>query len=84
MKAKKVQKFSVTARQVILYLGDVKEGEKHTFEPNGRYGAVTGTDATAIWEWGFVERVSTGLLCTKHEMQPGATRMLAIADAWAQ
>lgn len=44
---------------------------------------LTGTDATAIWEWGFVERVSTGLLCAKHEMQPEAARMLAIADAWA-
>lgn len=44
---------------------------------------LTGTDATAIWEWGLVERVSTGLLCVKHEMQPGAARMLAVADAWA-
>ncbi len=43
---------------------------------------LTGTDATAIWEWGLVERVSTGLLCVKHEMTNGA-RMLAIADAWA-
>jgi hypothetical protein len=30
--AKKVNKFSVTARQVILYLGDVKPGEVLTFE----------------------------------------------------
>ena len=44
---------------------------------------LTGTDATAIWEWGLVERVSTGLLCVKHEMQPEAARMLAVADAWA-
>ena len=44
---------------------------------------LTATDATAIWEWGLVERVSTGLLCVKHEMQPGAARMLAVADAWA-
>lgn len=44
---------------------------------------LTGTDATAIWEWGLVERVSTGLLCVKHGMQPGAARMLAVADAWA-
>ena len=45
---------------------------------------LTTTDATAIWEWGLVERVSTGLLCTKHEMQPEAARMLAVADSWAQ
>ena len=44
---------------------------------------VTGTDATAIWEWGLVERVSTGLLSTKHGIQPDAARMLAVADAWS-
>lgn len=43
----------------------------------------TGTDATAIWEWGFVERVSTGLLCVRHEMESAAT-MLAVADDWAE
>jgi hypothetical protein len=32
VKAKKIQKFSVTARQVTLYLGDVKEGDKLSFE----------------------------------------------------
>jgi hypothetical protein len=31
VKAKKVQKFSVTSRQVTLYLGDVKAGDKHSF-----------------------------------------------------
>jgi hypothetical protein len=31
VKAKKVQKFSVTQRQVTLYLGDVKAGDKHSF-----------------------------------------------------
>ena len=30
--AKKVEKFSVTARQVTLYLGDVKPGDVRTFE----------------------------------------------------
>ena len=30
--ARKVQRFSVTARQVILYIGDVKAGSEHTFE----------------------------------------------------
>lgn len=33
-------------------------------------GARTGLDATAIWEWGVVERVSTGLLCTTICLQP--------------
>src|SRR5262249_59406867 len=32
VKSKKIQKFSVTARQVTLYLGDVKEGDKLSFQ----------------------------------------------------
>jgi streptomycin 6-kinase len=39
-----------------------------------------GLDATAIWEWGVVERVSTGLLCTKIDEQPVGRQMLAAAD----
>jgi streptomycin 6-kinase len=40
----------------------------------------TGLDATAIWEWGVVERVSTGLLGTQVGLQPVARQMLAVAD----
>jgi len=43
-----------------------------------------GLDATAIWEWGVVERVSTGLLCTKVELQPVGREMLATADHVAE
>lgn len=42
--------------------------------------AHTGLDATAIWEWGVVERVSTGLLCTSIEFQPVGREMLAAAE----
>ncbi len=42
-----------------------------------------GLDATAIWEWGVVERVSTGLLGLQIGMQPVAGQMLAAADAIA-
>jgi len=42
--------------------------------------AQSGLDATAIWEWGVVERVSTGLLCTKVDLQPVGRQMLATAD----
>lgn len=42
--------------------------------------ARTGLDETAIWEWGVVERVSTGLLGTKDGLQPSARQMLAAAD----
>jgi streptomycin 6-kinase len=39
-----------------------------------------GLDETAIWEWGVVERVSTGLLLTKIGLQPVGSQMLAAAD----
>jgi streptomycin 6-kinase len=40
----------------------------------------TGLDTTAIWEWGVVERVSTGLVCTSVDLQPDGRQMLAAAD----
>ncbi len=42
--------------------------------------ARTGLDATAIWEWGVVERVSTGLSCVRIGIQPSAREMLAVAE----
>jgi streptomycin 6-kinase len=42
--------------------------------------ARSGLDATAIWEWGVIERVSTGLLLTQIDLQPVARQMLAAAD----
>jgi len=43
----------------------------------------TGLDLTSIWEWGVVERVSTGLLGTKVGLQPVARQMLTVADRLA-
>lgn len=43
----------------------------------------TGLDAAAIWEWGAVERVSTGLFATQIGLQPVGRQMLATADAVA-
>jgi len=40
----------------------------------------TGLDATAIWEWGVVERVSTGLLGLRIGLEPVASQMLEVAD----
>ncbi|HEY1625554.1 MAG TPA: aminoglycoside phosphotransferase family protein [Streptosporangiaceae bacterium] len=40
----------------------------------------TGLNATAIWEWGVTERVSTGLLATRVGLQPVGAQMLAAAD----
>ena len=46
--------------------------------------ARSGLDERAIWEWGVVERVSTGLLCVLDDLQPAATEMLAVADEIAE
>jgi len=43
----------------------------------------TGLDEAAIWEWGAVERVSTGLLGTRVGLQPVARHMLEAADRLA-
>ncbi len=45
--------------------------------------ARTGCDATAIWEWGVLERVSTGLLATQLDLQPAGRHMLATAETLA-
>jgi streptomycin 6-kinase len=45
--------------------------------------ARTGCDPTAIWEWGVIERVSTGLLATAIGLQPVGSDMLAAADVIA-
>jgi streptomycin 6-kinase len=45
-----------------------------------RLAAETGLAAEAIWEWGVVERVSTGLIGTRVGLQPVARQMLAAAD----
>ena len=40
----------------------------------------TGLDATAAWEWGAVERVSSGLTCYRLEMQAEARQFLDAAE----
>jgi streptomycin 6-kinase len=42
----------------------------------------TGADETAIWQWGFVERVSSGLY-TMQLGQDGGRDFLEVADRWA-
>jgi streptomycin 6-kinase len=39
-----------------------------------------GLDETAIWEWGVVSRLETGLVCTQVGLQPGGRQMLEAAD----
>ncbi|MEM7020831.1 MAG: aminoglycoside phosphotransferase family protein [Pseudomonadota bacterium] len=44
---------------------------------------LTGIDETAIWQWGFIERVSTGLTAIQIGMVEEGKAMLAVADIWA-
>jgi streptomycin 6-kinase len=53
--------------------GDLRERARWLAE-------TTGLDEEAIWEWGVVERVSTGLLATRVGLQPIGWEMLAAAD----
>lgn len=43
---------------------------------------LTGVDPQPIWEWGFVERVSTGLLVTWVGADQMGREMLDVAEAW--
>lgn len=43
---------------------------------------LTGVDPRAIWEWGFVERVSTGLLATQVGSDRMGREILTVAEAW--
>ena len=49
-----------------------------------RLAAWTGRSAAAAWEWGVVERVSTGLLCEEVGLQPVGRQMLDVADHLAR
>jgi streptomycin 6-kinase len=50
----------------------------------GLLGHLTGVDTQAIWEWGFVERVSTGLLAMQVDAEGVGRRMLEVARHWVQ
>ena len=43
--------------------------------------ARTGLDPVATWEWGVIERLSTGLLCTQIHLQPLGRDTLRAAEA---
>lgn len=46
--------------------------------------ALTGVDRDAIWQWGFVERVSTGLMLLTIGMAEEGAAYLAVADRLAR
>ncbi len=43
---------------------------------------LTGVDKQAIWEWGFLQCVSTGLLLLAIDNKSGKD-LLAVAEAWS-
>jgi streptomycin 6-kinase len=57
---------------------ELMQGDPH--ERSRMLAARTGLDEVAIWEWGVVERVSTGLLCVLIDLQPVGDEMLAAAE----
>ena len=44
---------------------------------------MTKADERAIWEWGFIQSVSTGLLCLKTGQTDQGKKLLRIADVWS-
>jgi streptomycin 6-kinase len=46
-----------------------------------RLGQCAGVDPQAVWEWAFIERVSTGLLL-KHLGDPESAAVLEVAEHW--
>jgi streptomycin 6-kinase len=45
---------------------------------------LTGEDPEAIWQWGFIERVSTGLLLLQTGSTDEGRDYLRVAEAWAR
>lgn len=44
---------------------------------------ITGIDHQAIWEWGFIQSISTGLLLIKINQEEWGLKMLKVANAWS-
>lgn len=57
------------------------DGGFKLIDPDDLLAARTGLDLVAIWEWGVVERLSSGLLCTRIRLQHLGRDALAAAEA---
>lgn len=57
--------------------------ENDPWERAYRLAELSGLDAIAIWEWGVVERLSTGLACLQVDLQPYGDDALRAAEAIA-
>jgi streptomycin 6-kinase len=49
-----------------------------------RLAALSGLDPDPIWQWGVIERVSTGLFLMKLNADAEGREMLQVSEAWAQ
>jgi streptomycin 6-kinase len=66
----------------VLMRGDpVELADGNPLDRAGWLAARTGLDPVAIWEWGVVERLSTGLLCTRIQLEPLGRDTLRAAEA---
>jgi streptomycin 6-kinase len=43
---------------------------------------LTGADSLAIWQWGFIQSMSTGLLLLRLGQEQAGMQMLKVAEAW--
>lgn len=44
---------------------------------------LTGADTEAIWQWGFIQSVATGLLLVQIGQETEGRQMLTVAEAWS-
>ena len=68
---------------IIMREDSVELLEEGPWNRTHRLARLAGLNATAIWEWGVVERLSTGLHCLQVELRPDGRDMLAAAEAAA-
>ena len=57
---------------------------KHGCERCAYLSHLTGTDAQAIWQWGFIQSISTGLFLLRVGQQQAGIQMLKVAEAWTR
>ena len=68
----------------VLVHGDAhSHNALRSFDKKGGYKFVDPDGLFAIWQWGFIERVSTGLLMLQIGMTQSGVRTLAVAELWA-
>ncbi len=53
-------------------------------ERRTRLARLTGVDGQAIWEWGFIQCMSTGLFLVQLGQKQLGAQMLSVADAWSK